>query len=398
MATVVHGVRTAVAAGCRVVVLTNAAGGIRAGYRVGQPVLIADHLNLTGRSPLAGPPPPEGYASRFTDLTDLYSARLRALARRADPDLAEGVYAAMPGPHYETPAEIRCPRHPGRRPGRDVHGPRGHRRPAPRRRGPGDLPGQQPGGGAGRPAGSTIWRWWPRAARRPAGWAPCWPVCCPASCRPARTGHLDRRQPDRRQPDGPGRTMAGRRPGRTGPRPGPRAARRRRRGGQGRPGRPVPRPPGVRHRGAARRRRRGAEPDEPGGGPRHHRGAGQVAARRARRARRGAGRCGHRLRRPAPVRGLRRRGRPGAGRGGDPGAPAAPAEPDPAAGLRDQAPGRRGRDHDHGQPQPARRQRVQALPRRRGADHPAGRRANRARRSGPWARCPRSRWPPRTAR
>ena len=107
VSTVVHGVRTAVAAGCRVVVLTNAAGGIRAGYQVGQPVLIADHLNLTGRSPLAGPPPPDGYGSRFTDLTDLYSARLRALARQADPGLAEGVYAAMPGPHYETPAEIR---------------------------------------------------------------------------------------------------------------------------------------------------------------------------------------------------------------------------------------------------------------------------------------------------
>jgi len=81
-ATVVHGVRTAVAAGCRVVVLTNAAGGIREGYQVGQPVLIRDHLNLTGRSPLGGPPPPEGYPSRFTDLTDLYSARLRALATR----------------------------------------------------------------------------------------------------------------------------------------------------------------------------------------------------------------------------------------------------------------------------------------------------------------------------
>lgn len=103
---VVHGVRTAVAAGCRVVVLTNAAGGIRAGYQVGQPVLIRDHLNLTARSPLAGPPPPDGYASRFTDLTGLYSVRLRALARRADPGLAEGVYAALPGPHYETPAEI----------------------------------------------------------------------------------------------------------------------------------------------------------------------------------------------------------------------------------------------------------------------------------------------------
>jgi len=102
-AAVVHGVRTAVAAGCRTVVLTNAAGGIRAGLTVGEPVLISDHINLTGKSPLAGPPPPGG---RFTDLTDLYSPRLRALAREADPGLAEGVYAMMPGPHYETPAEI----------------------------------------------------------------------------------------------------------------------------------------------------------------------------------------------------------------------------------------------------------------------------------------------------
>jgi purine-nucleoside phosphorylase len=113
VATVVHGVRTAVAAGCQVVVLTNAAGGIREGYQVGQPVLIADHLNLTGRSPLGGSPPPVGYPSRFTDLTGLYSARLRTLAASAASGgsggggLAEGVYAALPGPHYETPAEIR---------------------------------------------------------------------------------------------------------------------------------------------------------------------------------------------------------------------------------------------------------------------------------------------------
>ena len=104
--TVVHGVRTAIAAGCRTVVLTNAAGGIRADYAVGQPVLISDHLNLTGRSPLSGPMPP-GVPSRFTDLTEVYSARLRALAREHDPTLTEGVYAALPGPHYETPAEIR---------------------------------------------------------------------------------------------------------------------------------------------------------------------------------------------------------------------------------------------------------------------------------------------------
>lgn len=105
--TVVHAVRASVAAGCRTVILTNAAGGIGADYRIGQPVLISDHINLTGRSPLAGPPPPDGYPGRFTDLTGLYSARLRALAREADPALAEGVYAALPGPHYETPAEIR---------------------------------------------------------------------------------------------------------------------------------------------------------------------------------------------------------------------------------------------------------------------------------------------------
>ena len=87
--------------------LTNAAGGISLDYVVGQPVLLSDHLNLTGHSPLTGPEPPPGYGSRFVDLTQVYSARLRGLARNADPELAEGVYAALPGPHYETPAEIR---------------------------------------------------------------------------------------------------------------------------------------------------------------------------------------------------------------------------------------------------------------------------------------------------
>lgn len=96
---VVHGVRVAAAAGCRTVVLTNAAGGVREGLRVGQPVLVSDHLNLTARSPLEG--------ARFVDLVDLYSARLRELVRAVDPSLEEGVYAALPGPHYETPAEIR---------------------------------------------------------------------------------------------------------------------------------------------------------------------------------------------------------------------------------------------------------------------------------------------------
>jgi purine-nucleoside phosphorylase len=107
VSTVVHGVRTAVLAGCRVVVLTNAAGALRDGMYVGQPVLIRDHLNLTGRSPLAGQAPPEPFPPRFVDLTDLYSARLRRLAHSVEPGLAEGVYAALPGPHYETPSEIR---------------------------------------------------------------------------------------------------------------------------------------------------------------------------------------------------------------------------------------------------------------------------------------------------
>jgi purine-nucleoside phosphorylase len=107
LSTVVHGVRTSVAAGCRFIVLTNAAGAVNRDYRVGQPVLISDHLNLTGRSPLSGPPPPVGDGVRFVDLTDLYSARLRTQVRAAVPGLAEGVYAGLPGPHFETPAEIR---------------------------------------------------------------------------------------------------------------------------------------------------------------------------------------------------------------------------------------------------------------------------------------------------
>ena len=99
VAQVVHGIRTACATGARVVVLTNAAGGIAAGLTVGQPVLICDHLNLTATSPLVGP--------QFVDLTESYSPRLRALAQHLDPSLAEGVYAGVPGPHFETPAEIR---------------------------------------------------------------------------------------------------------------------------------------------------------------------------------------------------------------------------------------------------------------------------------------------------
>ncbi|MGH9065354.1 MAG: purine-nucleoside phosphorylase, partial [Acidimicrobiales bacterium] len=104
--TVVHGVRAAVLAGCRTVVLTNAAGSLRADLAVGRAVLIRDHLNLTGRSPLAGPPPPAPHGPPFVDLTDLYSARLRGIAKDVAGGLPEGVYAGLLGPSYETPAEI----------------------------------------------------------------------------------------------------------------------------------------------------------------------------------------------------------------------------------------------------------------------------------------------------
>jgi purine-nucleoside phosphorylase len=104
---VVHNVRVAASAGCRAVILTNAAGSLREEWAPGTPVLISDHLNLTGVSPLAGPEPPAPFGPRFTDLTDAWSPRLRALAHDLEPGLAEGVYAGLNGPHYETPAEIR---------------------------------------------------------------------------------------------------------------------------------------------------------------------------------------------------------------------------------------------------------------------------------------------------
>ena len=96
---VVHGVRTAAAAGAKVMVLTNGCGGLNPDWKPGTPVLISDHLNLTAASPLEG--------ATFVDLTDLYSTRLRELARTVDPTLDEGVYAQFTGPHYETPAEVR---------------------------------------------------------------------------------------------------------------------------------------------------------------------------------------------------------------------------------------------------------------------------------------------------
>jgi purine-nucleoside phosphorylase len=85
VAAVVHGVRTAAAAGAKAIVLTNGCGGLHVEWAPGTPVLIRDHINLTGA----------------------YSPRLRALAHEVDPTLAEGVYVQFRGPQYETPAEVR---------------------------------------------------------------------------------------------------------------------------------------------------------------------------------------------------------------------------------------------------------------------------------------------------
>ncbi len=95
---VVHSVRTAAAAGAKAMVLTNGAGGIKSHWAPGTPVLISDHINMTAASPLEG--------ATFIDLTDLYSRRLRDIARSVSPELDEGVYVQFRGPHYETPAEV----------------------------------------------------------------------------------------------------------------------------------------------------------------------------------------------------------------------------------------------------------------------------------------------------
>ncbi|MEY4418631.1 MAG: hypothetical protein RIQ88_1069 [Actinomycetota bacterium] len=95
---VVHGVRTAAACGAEIMILTNGCGGINTSWKPGTPVLISDHINHTATSPIEG--------AKFVDLTDLYSKRLRDVARTVDSSLDEGVYMQFRGPHYETPAEV----------------------------------------------------------------------------------------------------------------------------------------------------------------------------------------------------------------------------------------------------------------------------------------------------
>jgi purine-nucleoside phosphorylase len=109
-ARVVFGVRVLGRLGTRTLVLTNAAGGINPAFGQGALVLIADHLNLQGRSPLVGPND-DSLGPRFPDMTDAYDPELRRRAHEVAAslgiDLPEGVYAAWLGPAYETPAEIR---------------------------------------------------------------------------------------------------------------------------------------------------------------------------------------------------------------------------------------------------------------------------------------------------
>ncbi|MCR6711626.1 MAG: purine-nucleoside phosphorylase [Demequina sp.] len=96
---VAHGVRMAAAAGCTTLVVTNGCGSSRPEVGPGSVVLISDHLNFTGATPLEG--------ATFVDLTTAYSQRLRDLAHEIDPTLPEGVYIQFTGPQYETPAEVR---------------------------------------------------------------------------------------------------------------------------------------------------------------------------------------------------------------------------------------------------------------------------------------------------
>lgn len=106
----VYGVRALRALGVESLILTNAAGGIKTGFGPGTLVLLSDHINLLGQNPLSGPND-DSLGPRFPDMSEAYSKALRAIGKAAAAeiglDLPEGVYAAVPGPSYETPAEIR---------------------------------------------------------------------------------------------------------------------------------------------------------------------------------------------------------------------------------------------------------------------------------------------------
>ena len=108
---VVFATRVMARLGARTLVLTNAAGGINPAFGKGALMVIDDHINLLGRNPLTGPND-ERFGVRFPDMTEVYSARLRGVAddvsRERGVPIEHGVYIAVPGPSYETPAEIRA--------------------------------------------------------------------------------------------------------------------------------------------------------------------------------------------------------------------------------------------------------------------------------------------------
>jgi len=110
LASVVFATRVLARAGVRCIILTNAAGGINTGFAQGALMVIDDHINMIGTNPLVGPND-ERFGPRFPDMTEVYSARLRAIAgtaaRAKGVPISHGVYIAVHGPSYETPAEIR---------------------------------------------------------------------------------------------------------------------------------------------------------------------------------------------------------------------------------------------------------------------------------------------------
>ncbi|MFZ9693195.1 MAG: purine-nucleoside phosphorylase [Candidatus Nanopelagicales bacterium] len=100
---VVFGVKVLAKLGVKTLILTNACGGLNPNWKPGTPVLISDHINFTGTTPLRG--------AHFLDVTEVYSKRLRNICKNIKPDLDEGVYVGFMGPAYETPAEIEMVRH-----------------------------------------------------------------------------------------------------------------------------------------------------------------------------------------------------------------------------------------------------------------------------------------------
>ena len=121
VASVVHGVRTAAKAGCRAIVLTNGCGGLKESWTPGTPVLISDHINLTGRSPIVG--------ATFVDLTDLYSSPAARAVPRGGPEPRRGRLRAVPRAALRDPGRGPDGRRPRRPAGRHEHHPRGDRRP-----------------------------------------------------------------------------------------------------------------------------------------------------------------------------------------------------------------------------------------------------------------------------